>query len=388
MRTLLLLAAACLAGCTLPYRPPQFLEADARFPGLIDFTARAPDRKADVLLVHGICTHDAAWAKATVGTLAAQLAANVTPVPQGQTQRLAGPAIEIVPIDVGTPHGRIRFTSLIWSPLTTPLKQQLCYDQTDKSPICTGAPPFTAVRAKLNAKVKDWLLDDCLPDALVYQGAARDQIQLRMREAILAATEEADPTAPLVVISESLGSKILFDTLLRMAEEPAASRAAQVAAREMRRAVWLVMAANQLPLLHLADQPLDEAARAPSGAEAGTATEKRTVMQAPSPDSLQRLLQKRRVPLANPLANPLAIPRAVPTLMLVAFSDPSDVLSYTLPPERYREAGAGVFNVLVSNAPTYFGLFQDPVRGHTEYLSNPDIGSLIACGRPRSALCR
>ncbi|WP_338767111.1 hypothetical protein [Massilia sp. METH4] len=367
MRTLALLAvAALLAGCTTPYRPPRFMEADARFPGLIDFAARAPAKRTDVLLVHGMCTHDATWAKETIDTLAAQLSANVTP---GPVQRAAAPAIEIVPIRVDTPHGAIHFKSLIWSPLTTPIKQQLCYDQTDKSPICSGAPPFTPVRARLNAKVKDWLLDDCLPDALVYEGAAREQIQLRMRDAILAATEGGDTDAPLVVISESLGSKILYDTLLRMLDEPAPSRAAQVAARELQRTAWLIMAANQIPLLQMAEQPLAPASAAP------------TVMQAPPPDSLQRLLQKRRAPVADRRG-------AAAPLTLVAFSDPSDVLTHTLPPERYREDGTTVFNVLVSNAPTYFGLLQDPVRGHLDYLSNPDVGSLISCGMPRSALCK
>lgn len=380
MRTILamlLAAATLLAGCTTPYRPPQFMEADAQFPGLIDFTAQAPGGKADVLLVHGICTHDATWARNTVDKLATQLAANVAPVPGiGQARRLTAPAVEIVPIEVGTPYGTIRFTSLIWSPLTTPLKQQLCYDQTAKSPICSGAPPFTAVRPSLNARVKDGLLDDCLPDALIYQGAARGQIKARMREALLATAADTDPEAPLVVISESLGSKILFDTLLRMVEEPGGSRAAQVAAGAMRRTVWLVMAANQIPLLHLADQPLGEGA----GADDDKAGDARAAMQAPSPDSLQRLLQLRRAP--QPGA------RAMPQLNLVAFSDPGDVLSYTLPPGRYREQGAGVFNVLVSNAPTWFGLLEDPLRAHQGYLSNPDVGSLIACGRPRSVLCK
>ena len=104
-------------------------------------------------------------------------------------------------------------------------------------------------------------------------------------------------------------------------------------------------------------------------------------MQAAPPDSLQRLLQKRRAPVADRR-------RTAAPLTLVAFSDPGDLLTWTLPPERYRDGGTGVFNVLVSNARTYFGLLEDPVRAHTEYLSNPDVGSLIACGQPRSSLCK
>lgn len=363
-RLTILLLAAALGGCTMPYRPPRFIEADARFPGLIDFAARAPGKTADVLLVHGMCTHDATWARDTVETLAAQLATNVKPA---AAVRAAAPGVEIVPLDVTTPQGTLRFKSLIWSPLTTPIKQQLCYDQTDKSAICAGAPPFTPTRAKLNAQVKDWLVDDCLPDALVYQGVARDQIQLRMRDAIVAALQDADPEAPLVVIAESLGSKILFDTLLRMTAEGDGSHAARIAARDMRRLAWLIMAANQIPLLHMAEQRI---------ADMGPA---QTAVQPASADSLQQLLLRRAPSQERRVETPLT---------LVAFSDPGDVLTYTLPPERYRDAGAVVYNVLVSNAPTYFGLLEDPVRAHEDYLSNADVGSLISCGRPRSALCK
>ena len=359
-----LAALALLAGCTMPYRPPQFMEADTRFPGLIDFVARAENKRADVLLVHGMCTHDASWASDTVATLAAQLAAN-TSAPRSRT---GGTGIEIIPATIETPHGTLQVKSLIWSGLTTPIKQQLCYDQTDKSAICTGTPPFPATRARINAQVKDWLVDDCLPDALVYQGVARREIQARMRDAILAATEGADPAAPLVVISESLGSKILFDTLLAMSEEAADSRAAQAAQRDVERMAYLIMAANQIPLLQTAEQV----------PQAGASL----TMQAAPPDSLAQLLAKRRATTRErrtPVGGPL---------VLIAFTDPNDVLSYTLPPERYRAQGAQVHNVLVSNAKTYFGWLENPVDAHLGYLPNPDVGSLISCGVPRSALCK
>jgi hypothetical protein len=355
--------ATLLGGCTTPYRPPQLLEADAAFPGLIQLVNA--QRPTDVLLVHGICTHDGDWANDTVGLLATQLAANVQPAP---AQPRRAPGIETFTHEVATPQGTLRFRSLIWSPLTTPLKQQLCYDQTDKSPLCTGAPPFPATRPKLNARVKDKLMDDCLPDALAYQGVARDAIQSRMQEAIEQAMGDADPAAPLVVVAESLGSKILFDTLLRMSGEAPGSRAARIAEREIDRMALLVMAANQIPLLQIADQPLPE----PGGAAVAA--------RAAAPDSLQRLLQKRRTPGAGR--------RAPSPLTLVAFSDPGDLLTYTLLPERYREQGATVYNVLVSNAPTYFGWLENPLPAHLDYLANPEVGALISCGWPRSGLCR
>lgn len=359
-----LLLLSLLSACATPYRPAQFMEPDARFPGLVDFVQQAPDKAIDVLLVHGMCTHDATWAAGTVQLLAGALSTN-TGAAQAAARLAPAGQIEIVPLSVRTVNGTIRFKSLIWSPLTTPLKQQLCYDQGDPSPICAGAPPYPLRRAGINAKLKDVLLDDCIPDALIYQGVARDAIQERMREAVLSATsaDGQPPNAPLVVISESLGSKILFDTLSRMVDEPAASRAAAAAQTAIDRLAYLALAANQIPLLGLADQGLAGATERPAARQ----------------DSLQRLLQKRRTPTAA---------AAVAQLTLVAFTDPNDVLGYTLLRERYARPGVDVFNVIVSNSTTYFGLFERPDLAHLRYLENPDVGRLISCGRPASALCR
>jgi|GEM_PF-816486 len=394
-----------LAGCSTPYSPPQILDASTRFPGLVDLPVQTEGHTADIVLVHGICTHDARWAQ--------QVVAQLTQAIDGATMSIARAAapdaggIEIVPSTIETPAGRLRFNALIWSPLTTPLKRQLCYDQTGKSAACTGAPPYPHQRALLNARLKDTLIDDCLPDALIYQGVARDAIRLRMRDAILRvlADGEAADNVPLVVIAHSMGSKIMFDTLLRMTLEAPASRAATTARRTMERMRILVMAANQIPLLSLADQPLDGAAGAigidagasiaagaGAGAGAGTgagasvaadtgsvAVPTMDVAPVAPSDSLQLLLQQRGS----------SDQRRVPApLTLVAFTDPNDVLSYTLPPERYASERVKVFNILVSNAPTWLGLLERPDRAHLDYLKNPDVGRLVACGVPASALCK
>jgi hypothetical protein len=357
MNKLLLSLLALAAGCTMPYRPALLTEP-GQFPGLIDFAAQSSSKRADVMVVHGMCTHGASWAAETVDILAQQIGANVGTAP-GPGPRAAAGGIEVIPQSVATPAGELRFKALIWSPLTTPLKQQLCYDQTGKSGICTGSPPYTLQRARLNARVKDWLIDDCIPDALIYQGVARDRIRSAMRDAILQAAGDADPAAPLVVIAESLGSKILFDTLLEMTEQPDTRGAAMQA---VNRLAYLIMAANQIPLLSLADQPLQNN------------------MLAAGSDSLQKLLQKRRAPDAQR--------RTPQRLTLVAFTDPNDLLSYTLLKERYAEEGVAVHNVLVSNAPTWFGLIEMPDRAHIEYLENPDVGRMISCGEPKSVLCK
>jgi hypothetical protein len=349
-----LLACALLAGCSsLPYRPAQ---ADGAFPGLVDFLAAAPARRVDVLLVHGMCTHGVRWADDTVAQLGSALRAQATPGPgAAPAATAAADGIAIVERTITLRQGELRIKALVWSPLTTPLKRQLDYDLSARLP---------ATRARLNAAAKDKLIDDCIPDALVYQGVARDAIQQRMAEAIRRATDGAPADAPLLVLSSSLGSKILFDTLLRM--DAGAQQAID-------RIGYLVMAANQLPLLSLADQQLPDGA-AGMGAAAAAA-----VAAAPPVDSLHALLRKRRAPAA---------PRSeARKLTLVAFSDPNDLLTYTLERERYEGLGVNVVNVLVSNAPTWFGLLERPDHAHGNYLLNPDVARMVACGQPHSARC-
>jgi hypothetical protein len=42
----------------------------------------------------------------------------------------------------------------------------------------------------------------------------------------------------------------------------------------------------------------------------------------------------------------------------------------------------------VSNDRTWLGLIENPVTAHLDYLANPDVGAMIACGQPRVAGCR
>ena len=73
-RISLALLAVALAACSTPYHPPQFLDPGTSFPGLIDLAAQSQGKAVDVLLVHGICTHDERWAHDTVAQLAQSLA--------------------------------------------------------------------------------------------------------------------------------------------------------------------------------------------------------------------------------------------------------------------------------------------------------------------------
>lgn len=359
-----------LQGCTTPYRPPVHVRDSTPYAGLAEIARGVGEGRAvDVLYVHGMCTHTTAQARKTLGDLAAALQARIEP---GETSSVApGTAIELVSVPARLDNTSIRFTAVVWSPLTTTLKRQLDFDHTGEPTDCATAAECKPQRARLNGQLTDTLLDDCLADALIYQGHARTGFVGQMQAAIAhaTATPSRQPVGrddPLVLISESLGSKMVFDALT---ESKAASNAetqtqtqTQALARAGERLRQVFMLANQLPILGLADQTL---------------VVTKALAAQPPMDSLQKFLDSRR----NTLRAKDAAPSA--PLTLVAFTDPNDLLSYSLRASRYA-SGTDVLvaDVLVSNDSTVLGWLERPDTAHTGYAGNRDVIDAIACGHP------
>lgn len=354
---LLLVLASLCAGCGTPYRPAIVVRDGAAFPGIVGVIAASRSHAVDVLLVHGICTHDTAWAEAAIDRVAGIVEAHAP-----ATTAVAGDGIELVERTRALAGGTVRFHAIVWSPLTRPLKHQLDYDATGTPTDCAHDAVCKPVRARFNGGVKDKLLNDCLADALIYEGDSR----ATMRDAMIDTVSqvlEADPDgdAPLVVVAESLGSKMLFDALSSMLESNQ-PRTLALGRQAARRLGLVFMAGNQLPILGLAEQT--PVARA-----------------MPAQDTLQRFLELRRrqpAPRAQTLAR----------LGIIVFTDPNDVLAYRLLPARYAAPDVDVADVLVSNASTWLGLIENPLTAHLDYLANPDVGALIACGHPQRDGCR
>jgi hypothetical protein len=358
-----LFVAGLLAACSTPYRPAVVVRDSTPFPGIVNLVQAGSGRPLDVILVHGMCTHDAAWANHGIDRIAGVVSANLP-----EQAGLADDGIQLIERTQqigGTP---VRFHALIWSPMTAPLKRQLDYDNTGTPSDCSasGTGECKPKRASLNGYVKDQLLNDCLSDAVIYEGASHDAIRDAMVESISRIVERnPNGDRTLAVVAESLGSKILFDALSSMLESHQ-PRTRELGQEASRRLGLLFMAGNQLPILGLAEQNI------------GQRPDTRTTA---APDSLQRFLELRRRHAA---------PRAesVARLAVVAFTDPNDLLSYRLLPARYAAPDVAVADVLVSNARTWLGLIENPVAAHLDYLANPDVGDLISCGWPRFAGCR
>ena len=377
-------AAALLASCSTPYHPPTIIApegAPARFLGIADNLD--PSRLVDILIVHGMCTTYADWATTAVKNLFQALGgdpAKVNLLPR----EIAPNGIQLYQQTLALPRGSIRVNAIVWSPLTTPLKMQLCYDETDKSRSCKAAgnqSPYPFQRAAQNQKYKDTLLDDCLSDAMIYAGRAHEPISAKLQEAILQALGSsggAAPSArfvdavaaipvtqPLVVITESLGSKMAFDAIYKMSTNPA-TRDAGV--RTFARVTQIFMYANQIPILGLAHQALDGSNERLAASNSGF-----------PPDPIQALLQVH--------GQATRFAGTPESKQIVAFTDPNDLLSFTLSTSPFKPlGGASIVDVAVSNEQTYLGQLESPAT-HTAYPLNPDVSSLVACGSPKSAKC-
>jgi hypothetical protein len=378
------------AACSTTITVPEFATAngaDEHFAGVADLLNQ--DGPVDVIFVHGMCTHDEKWPPKAVQTLyealggSGEVALDAAPV--------EGTGITLYQKTLTLPGGKLRANAILWSPLTTPLKAQLCYDQTHKS---AGCPPAEAAkaypypRAAVNRILKDGILDDCLSDAVIYQGKARDDISGQMQKAIVQATATSGGQArpqgllaaaaavpssiPLVIVAESLGSKVAFDALWKLLANDSTAAAGQ---RTIDRTAQIFMQANQLPILALADKRLDgtNALRAESAGAPGGGY---------PVDPIASLMRVRRASIMAVDGKPAAVPQ------VVAFTDPNDLLSYILAPSPHSQAaGYPVVDVVLSNDKTYLGLAELPTTAHTGYGSNKAVQRLIACGHRATGGC-
>lgn len=172
------------------------------------------------------------------------------------------------------------------------------------------------------------------------------------------ATEQANIASasaeePLAVITDSLGSKVLFDALDDQVDKGAGT--ARSAGIRTRQRIGLVfMRANQLPLLALADPERRES------------------------DPLKSLSSER-----SPVLGAARFQRTV-----VAFSDPNDLLSYPLLGSSYRNpqwSGVKFADVLVSNDRSWLGLIENPWTAHTAYEKNRDVTRLMLHGSDKGS---
>ncbi len=264
------------------------------------------------------------------------------------------------------------FYEQTWGTLTAPDKERLIYDINRE---------YSASRASMNNSLKR-LVDQTIPDPMIYLGPKGDLILKSTVQSFCWMTSydynelnEVENRACLeqgahilshldndnfTFITASLGSRIVIDSLQYISEKledlTEKQRANQILKTLQQKEITIYMLANQLPLLQMGRKLPAHIGQIPCFCrEGGTKYE-------------HRLFQK---------------------LNIVAFSDPNDLLSFSLTPDAgdsYIDSSLcpNISNVsVVTNKPTDLlgvGQISNPLKAHTNYQKDPIVLDLIVNG--------
>lgn len=357
-----------------PYATPVVEKPSAddagTFDGLLSLAQSLPPSSSlKVLWTHGMCTHPSNWVDDRMKRLAAATGGTARTVSvksvgsHGAMLRTDRIVLQSTTMDV---------TFLTWSPLTTPYKAALAYDHSKHY-----GGDFPYARATMNRELKRGLINDCMTDVVVYGGPNGVNIRHAAQQAVcesiggrvegtICNVHAGSAPAALAFVTESLGSKLLFDAIMEVwtaAEKSADRTAIDRVAKGLSTTRMMYMVANQLPLLDAAGTETTGAIW--DGAPRQPATHGNT-------RSVFDLFSRARRTAA----------RAIEPMTVVAFSDPNDLLSYRIVPAHLdgNLKDFRIVNVIVSNDKTYFDFVERPDTAHCGYTWNPHVLGMLAKG--------
>jgi hypothetical protein len=367
-------ASAGFAPDSIPYATPYATpvvekptpEDAGTFDGLLSLAESLPASSSlKVLWIHGMCTHPPSWVDDRISRLVASIGGRAEMVGM---RPVDGHGATLRTERIVLPSRTIEVVFLSWSPLTAAYKAALAYDHSKNH-----GGDFPYARATLNRELKRGLINDCMTDVVVYGGANGVNIRRAAEEAVCEAMggradgaicDVAPGRAPaaLAFVTESLGSKLVFDAILEIwaaAETSEDKTAVERVALSLANTRMMYMVANQLPLLDVAGSSTAGAARERPANRSNT----RDVFH----------LFSRARAKAPSTAEPMTV---------IAFSDPNDLLSYRIVPGHLAGnlKDFRVVNVIVSNDATYFDYVERPDTAHCGYTWNPHVFGMMAKG--------
>lgn len=350
------------------------------FPGLKSYlrqqeTATGPEGKAlKVLMVHGIGSHRPGYSV----PLAENLARNLE-LPKVQERYkevdLANP--KFPDAELGTLRvsrylsesdaQQMLFYELTWDPIIEEEKRNIAYDNSGE---------YSFRRTEVNNTLK-LFVNETVPDVVMYYGAAREQIQVAVGQSLCWMLSETWETLPnqataycdpynienldriqddYAFITHSLGSRVTTDALQTIAALEHNSPILKERIEILRnKTVNVFMLSNQLPLLQLGQQQPEVADQIMEICSNGSTRAK------------ERLFEETR---------------------LIAFSDPNDLLSYSLQPKFVNEKIDSrlcpvLTNVIIDVAPKIeiFGVrAANPMSAHIGYENDERVIKILSGG--------
>jgi hypothetical protein len=361
--------AACRGG-------PTTVPPNDSFRGIV--SASSPTEQLRVLFIHGIGISDAHSADALLLHLKDALGFK-QPVPEPEPQTIY---VEGVPTEdnavlynfqfVAEPgHGPIKFSFLLWSPLTTHLKTK--FDPLDT--VLDKDPRL----AWVNNKGKQFLHDN-LSDVALYGGTYRQVIRAAVEQALCSfiggtphpnspkTCTGGETGMPTAVITHSMGAYMLMDATCDLAGPSCETgtgsngNAAEQMLGDLKYFAWLANQISFLDMTTLTSYPAD----------ADTAT------TAAPRGPFQRL---------HPFLNRWRARRNQSPLEIVALSDPNDLLSFYVSQDDIADMDVKIHNVILSNSEwNWLGIFANPVTAHDGYLANNTAMRVVACGMSGGAV--
>jgi hypothetical protein len=347
---LVLVASILGTGCL----PIHQQSVEGRFLGLRAAVHSSPPatNSLHVLVVHGMGIHQPGYSDKLAEEVSARL--NLRKVRESSIPGVPlGVLREVVYLNAGK---RVIFYEVTWSMATENIKTN------------TFEPDFRqeGSRQLINHALKKNLVDLSLSDAVLYAGKYRAQIQRPVRFALNHLQSRLGAGDRVAIITFSLGSYVLFDTLEQIRSEgrqPMAAGMQKIADRTEQ----IFMFANQLPLLELSELTAPEPA-------AATALSLSAEQVRPNP--LRAFLEQRRL---QPNATQPEIRTAPPPLQVVAFSDPNDLLSYKLTAADVAKNPCANVSLTIARW-SYVGVVSNPYQAHTGWENDSRAISLLIDG--------
>lgn len=215
------------------------------------------------------------------------------------------------------------------------------------------------------------LMNQSIADVIMYQGGLRTVIKNDIEGTLKQMVSDA-PDANIICISESLGSKMLVETLNENLTE---GEPWTTKWKENLRSVYML--SNQLPLLYLGDIK--------------TAQETENKLAVKSLANTTIMTEITKTALLNEIYMPLKklalqMNQNDKKIQLVAFSDPNDLLTYPIPEQIEYTENFEVFNVSISVAKKGYSWpfgkpkIVNPLNAHLEYKENSKIIDYLVLG--------
>jgi len=244
--------------------------------------------------------------------------------------------------------------------------------------------PVSGGGALINAALKQQIMNWGLSDAVMAVGPLQKYFRRAMNAAFDYAAQYDGKSVgeqDFAVISESLGSFVVLDAFAtpeasfvsaNNSIKPASSGVHDV----LTQTFYLYFFANQFAMLELArieglqrtpmamgSAAITSSPLASGSPQAGASLQASSSSASPLRALRTWALEKSQIP------NRPELGRSGKYAQIIAFSDPSDMLTFDVPPI----ANSKVVNVYDRNSFRWFGLIENPSKAHTGHSSNPDV---------------